>query len=225
MEQFEIQWHNGYPLIHSGSDVILVATGSPTTIHITRQFQFMGQMHQVVTQYNNTDIPILQRWIHPKMTTMLGMDIMSKCSVFFDLAGGMIRFDDMKPCHLFSRPFGIRTDRGVPVLQAIVNGHKIEAYLESAAKVSYLRKTLIGDREPSGVQSDFFPGYGNFDTKTWKLPTSVEAYDCEVEYGVLHHPLSTLLEGAGPKGILGIDFLRQFKVCLDVRNRQMTIDL
>lgn len=225
MEEFQIEWHNGYPLIHSGSDIILVATGSQETIHITRQFQFFGQVHQVVTQYNHTDIPTLQRWIHPKITTMLGMDIMSRCSVFFDLAGGMIRFDEVKPCHLFSQPFGIKTVMAIPVLKAIVNGHKIDVFLESAAKVSYLRNTLIGDREPSGVQSDFFPGYGNFDTKTWKLPTSVEAKDCEVEYGVLPARLSPLLEGARPQGILGIDFLRQFRVCLDVRNRQMTIDL
>jgi len=219
---YPVTFHNGYPLIQIGNGYTLVGTGTPATIHTHAQLDFMGMMHNVVQNYNQATIANLRQHIHPQLDTVIGMDIISRYAVLWQLSETRIAFEELKPCDIHGTPVTITQTRGIPVLTTSVNGQEIRMFLDSGTKVSYVQQNLIGQAAPQGNVQDFFPGHGLFHTDLWRLQTQVAGHACQIEYGVLPHALLPLLN-LGPRGILGIDFLKKFTVCLNVRQMQATI--
>lgn len=207
-------------IIEDNENVILIDTGSPITVHVTNEFEFLGEKHNVTSNYMGIDIAKLSTRIGRKITTLLGTDILSKFSVIFDCQKSRIHFDhlpettqtDGLPIELFSE---------IPIVNFKIEGMPLKAFLDTGAQISYLREDVTSKYEKSGVSNDFHPTIGSFVTNTFDIKTELNNNKFDVKYGNLPLSIKPLLEIANVDAILGYDFLKNFVVRLNLRDRRM----
>ncbi len=103
-------------------------------------------------------------------------------------------------------------------------------FLDTGAKISYLKKSLTAGSPLTGRVDDFYPGIGRFQTTTFKTAVAVMGETVVLNCGNLPSLLETTLTMAGCAGIIGNDIFRHFnpisfslpekKVCFNKRIMQ-----
>jgi hypothetical protein len=63
--------------------------------------------------------------------------------------------------------------------------------------------------------SDFYPGHGRFETKTWSVPISVKSKTFRVRVGALPDDLIKMTKVFGVNVILGSEILKESRAVLD----------
>lgn len=107
---------------------------------------------------------------------------------------------------------------------SILNGLDGVFFLDSGAKISYVKGNVLQGLTPVGQESDFYPGFGRFETPVYRIPTSIGNCDFPVNYGKLPRLLElSLLNINNATGIIGHDLFRNFTVLLDLRNKTVKL--
>ena len=223
MPTFNLEFNDNHPLISADGNHMLVDTGSPVTIHLEDSLWFAERDHRTMRKMMGLDIHTLRTSTRiDALTTLLGMDLISRYQVLFDYRQMSLKFEE--------DPFdfvGVDVTAGhymsIPLVIAEVAGSKRKMFLDSGAKLSYLRKSITEDKEPIGMEEDFYPGHGRFQTAVFELAGRAGNLEFTAKYGNLPVNLQPLLAMANADGILGYDFFEQFKVCLKARNGSVTI--
>lgn len=224
MHEFNLTLSNGLPLIQSGDDILLLDTGSPTTIHRTGDFTFAGRQHNAQRQFMGVDLDYISEQIGAKITALMGMDIMSQYIITLDYKGNHASFGEVGD-RLGGESVTIDSFMGIPIVEIEVRGEKIRVFLDTGAHVSYLLGDRVAGLESDGEVEDFYPTIGTFTTPCYKLEPAFEGHPFGATFGVLPRQIEPLLHQGQVKGIIGMDFFNSFKVGLDMRNSQLTYGL
>jgi hypothetical protein len=223
MPQLNLEIVNNLPVVRHDKHVILVGTGSPTTIHETNRLSFLGMDYPVQTQYAGANLPALRNQTGiPNLTTLLGMDVLSGYKVVFDYAGLRMVFDS-EPVDFDGSVLPLELIQGIPVLLVECQGRNIKMFLESGAKLSYIAPGFSNGLPPQGVVQDYYPGLGAFETQTYHLDLHTGGVQFQLRCGNLPAQLRGLLDNTGVQGIIGSDFFHRFKACLDASNRLLYV--
>ena len=102
-----------------------------------------------------------------------------------------------------------------------MNGQPLKFFLDTGAKLSYFSQDFTNGYASVGIEEDFYPGVGQFETDCYDIPTSLGANDFLVRYGNLPFMLQMTLMLAGTDGIIGFDFFNNFKVMLDLGHEKL----
>ena len=221
--EYTLHFHDGHPIIHTEQDRILIDTGSPTTFHDEGQLLFMGQPFQAQRNQLTLNMNTLRQMTGADITGLMGMDIMRRFSVEFRYAEGRVIFD---AAPLTLRGTSLHADQvmGIPIIYVDICNGRRRMFLDSGAKLSYLDARLTLGLTPNGIEQDFYPGFGNFQTPVFDLQGAVEGRSFNGRFGNLPARLQSLLSMGNAEGILGSDFLHQFNVGLDARQPLIFID-
>lgn len=121
------------------------------------------------------------------------------------------------------RPYGYANHfelfNGVPITPVSVNNRDIRLFFATGSKRTYLTQELLLEK-PVGKASDYYPGLGIFQTQIYKTKIWVAGYEVELEVGIPPDPLLSMLKQTHSAGILGVDVLQGFEVCLAPRRRE-----
>jgi hypothetical protein len=104
---------------------------------------------------------------------------------------------------------------GIPVVTGKVDGHEYKFYLDTGARLSYLHSALTLMYKASGMEEDFYPGLGKFDTPVFNIETEVSNGRFNTKFGNLPKHLENALLSGNIKGILGFDFFNSYAVNLE----------
>lgn len=221
MTTFPIEIINGHAVIQSGTDRILIDTGSPQSIHSRAMLSFMGQNFPCSTNYMGLTSDKLSEMLGSPVTTLMGMDILSQFKVLFHYQDGYIAFSkEAIPMKGYFIPF--TRVMGIPVIELDVLGEKLKFFLDSGAKLSYLAPAYTAGLNPQDQDTDFYPGYGTFQTSVYELDaTLVDPFP--VRFGNLPPQLSALLSMGNVQGIIGYDLFNRFKVMMDIQGNQLQV--
>ena len=92
-------------------------------------------------------------------------------------------------------------------------------------KHSYVASETTNGLTPDETDTDFYPGFGDFETPVFNLDTTIADKTFKVRYGNLPRMLECSLMGlSGTKGVIGYDFFNSFKVLIDYRENQLYLD-
>ncbi len=116
---------------------------------------------------------------------------------------------------------GIRTFMGIPIIELSVDIRKLNFFLDTGAKLSYLPQNITGNYPSLGRVEDFYPAIGRFQTDSYEIPTSLGEVSFTAKYGNLPNILQGTLTAANAQGIIGFDFFNHFKVVLDLQNNNL----
>lgn len=221
MTTFEMTLFEGHPIITDSGNRILVDTGSPINLYSRHQCGFLGRNYAASTSYSNNNIQQFSDLIGTQIDMIMGTGILNDYRVLFDYQNSEITFGD-EELGLKGESFTMTIALGIPVVEAGIPGRMVQCFLDSGAKLSYLRSDIAMQFKSLREASDFYPGFGHFTTPVYDIMTKLGQEDFMVGYGTLPGQLASLLTGAHKDGILGYDFFRDFKLLLDIKNGRLT---
>uniref|UniRef100_UPI0040476232 hypothetical protein n=1 Tax=Algoriphagus sp. TaxID=1872435 RepID=UPI0040476232 len=220
MHYYPIELVDGHAILISGTDRILVDTGSPISIHASPILRLMERDFSCATQYAGVSSGSLTELLGSPITTLLGMDILSKFIVMFDYPNHRIGFSTTdSPSKGIEIP--IRQHRGIPIVEAEVLGSKHQFFLDSGAKLSYLVASITEGLPSQETKSDFYPGYGSFETPIFTLETQIAGATLSINFGNLPTQLLGLLNQGNVKGIIGFDLFNHFQILLNIQQNKL----
>lgn len=179
----------------------------------------------------------LSAFIGHDVSGLIGMDVMEELVVQLkmpkDGEDGTITF--ARPLYKGKVPvvvpgdyvFPINLNAMVPTVMAMDgNGNRFQAAVDTGARVQYLSRaiheTFIEKRQYRGLEPDFFPLFGKFETTTMATPICVEGLNMTLAFGQLPKPLESIMSIWGVEGILGYEFLDSFdEVVFDFPNEEL----
>jgi len=216
---FSLEIIDGHPLIKTDIYTILIDTGSPITIHNSRSFNFLSVNFDV--QSNYLTILELVDLIGINITTLLGMDIISKYKPLFDYKNKIITFNNQEDNSFTGNSVDINSFMKIPTVELKINNKLLKFFLDSGAKHSYLLNNITQNYTSAGIIDDFYPGIGSFTTDSFKINTYFDNNSFLVTYGILPKELELLLNMADITGIIGSDFFYNFKTEIDMKKNKL----
>ncbi len=222
MKTFPLTFFDGHPIIEESGNIILVDTGAPTTIHIADRIEFMGDVHNATTDYMGLTADSLSELLGTRITTLLAADIIGRYKVLFDYTGRSVIFSE-NDFEFQGDTIHVKNVMGIPIVELSTPSGIAKCFLDTGAKLSYLDETFTGNLESEGIEEDFYPGVGKFETKTCKIPTKIGQEQFTARYGNLPMLLQMSLALIGAAGVIGFDLFNNFTVMLDIRGNLLKL--
>lgn len=220
VHSFPIEIFDNHALIRDGENLFLIDTGSPTTFHRSGNLLFCSEEHSCSTVQQGLTVSQIAEFVGAPITTLLGADILSKYNVLFDYPNRTVQFSREK-IPFEGVEFPTTAYMGVPIVELTVNQQPLKFFLDTGAKLSYLNQQHISGYKSVGVEDDFYPGLGKFQTECFEIPSTLNGKTFTVKYGLLPNILQMSLIVGGVDGIIGFDFFNNFKILLDIKNRSI----
>ncbi len=209
---YNVKIVNEHLLIDDGQGII-IDTGSPNSFHDTGQIYLCGDSYTVPRSIMNVNSEYLSKEIGSKIHGLLGMDIISKYPILFDLQHGFIFVDDDTQYYTafssFDLPFNM------VCIELYVNGQRVRLIVDTGAKISYIDSSLINRHNSIGTEQDFSPLFGHFCTNLYKCNVHLlQGESIVLTFGTPPSLLSDFLKKMKVQGIIGIEFFKRFRLQL-----------
>ena len=220
MQKFQLQVFKGHPIISDGENTILIDTGAPVTLHTAGSLDFCADTYPCSLNLNGMTIENISDMLGMPITTLLGGDVLSHYSILFDYINQEVTFSK-QDIPLKGTTSDITLFMGIPIIQMQLNHQDVKFFLDTGAMLSYISNTFTNGTPSVGMEEDFLPGYGVFQTPCFHIVTTIGSDEFVVKYGNLPSLLQMTLMLGGVKGIMGYDLFKNFKVLVDYRNKQL----
>jgi len=219
---FTINPFDHHILIEDENRTLLIDTGSPVTLFHGEEFEFLG------TRVSKGLLPVspdaIGELLGMHIDALVGCDLLKHFAVLFDCHQGTITFSDEELSLPDSECIPLSSTLGLPKVSLQMMGHDGRFFLDTGAKISYVKENVLNGLTPDGQDTDFYPGFGQFETPVYSVLTSIGHQEFTANYGVLPSLLETsLLSLTGTSGIIGYDFFSHFTVLLDLKNKTLLL--
>lgn len=215
MFSFSLELFDGHPILRDGGHVILLDTGSPVTLHTSPELLFCNETVICQSDYMGFSVDGISDLLGTRITTLLGCDVMSRFIVQLDYSQRRVDFSKEEfPGEWQTAE--VSSFMGIMVLPLGVEGKKINFFVDTGAKLSYLHQDYCIDKVSIGSKDDFYPGVGSFTTECYNIATSLGAERFNVTYGNLPMLMQMALMMGGVQGIIGYDLFDNFRVCINL---------
>ena len=219
---FNCEIIDGHCIVHDNDNIILVDTGFPGTIHHQVSFDFVGKKYYPSGVAGLSIIQLRELTGINQITTLLGNDIMRDFKVRFDYRNGSLSFFAHDEESGFEDlPLTIKM--GVPVIEAGIHSSRHTFFLDSGARLSYLKKEIATSYEQIGQEEDFYPGLGRFHADVYKVPVEIAGYSFTVKAAIPPDSVLSLLEMNNVDGIIGYDLFRAFIVTINISQGKYSV--
>ena len=217
---FEAQIFDGHVIIKDEENTILIDTGSPTTIHKRQYFQFCFESYECLINPLGLTSENLSKMVGMEITTLLGVDILSKYNVKFDYRHNEVSFS--KGDFSFAgKEIDIESFMSIPIIELSIDYKTMKFFLDTGAKISYLSKIHLKNYKSIGKEKDFYHNFGTFTTECFQVKALFENEEFNVIFGILPPKLHKSLLVGGIDGIIGYDFFKNFTILLDLCKKKI----
>lgn len=212
MTEYDIKLSLGHVLINSGSGWLLMDTGSPLSFHKDGRIILCGEQFSVPTSLLNADADYVSRNVKETVSGLVGMDIIGRFGVKFDLPAGKLTFGC--PTEGMTR-LPSRMVMGYMTVEMTLNGRQARVILDSGAPVSYVSRSFTEGLIPVDRIKDFNPMVpgDTFETDIFQFPASFAGRDFMMRAG--HLPtLMSMAVSLLADGVVGQEILSRFPVAI-----------
>lgn len=217
---YTINKFDNHLIIEDNGNTCLIDTGSPFSIFDGTSLDFCGRQFPKGLSMCSADA--ISNLLGMHVDALVGNDILKHFNVLIDYAEGTISFSDesLNLSSAIELPFDMSF--GVPKVNMTLQGEERRFFLDTGAKISYVSSQMTQGLESVETASDFYMGFGNFDTPIYNMEASVAGQSFNVRVGNLPPMLEgTLIGLSGTAGVIGYDFFNRFKVQLDYANHML----
>jgi len=172
---------------------------------------YLGVTTEFLSQQIGTNIDIL-----------LGSDILQTIPFMVDTKGGIMEFDPDDPAEGGVK-VSLSFSMGIPMIIVILGGNHLPMFLDTGAKISYLKQELVNTMEKIGTERDFYPGFGEFETPVYRVPMIISEEEIMLNCGVLPQLLEVTLLLAGSGGIIGTELMKEYKVLFSYQKNEVSL--
>ncbi len=184
----------------------LFDTGSPTSFGAVESLSLDGEEFKVPTAYMGMDAEQLAAFAGHATCGLLGADTINQFNVLIDIEKQEISFSKAE-ISLEGTALALDHFMGIPLIDIEVGDESYRMFFDTGAQVSYFQHRSLASFPPAGKVTDFYPGYGEFETETHKLEARIGGQSVTLRCGSLPKMLAAGLMMGGAKGILGNEIL------------------
>ena len=211
----------GHILSEIHSDRVLVDTGAVTSISDSDSIELPGGTHRTARSYQGATVTGTGQLVGTRITALLGADVLQRYDARIDLEKGEFELAEGN-LPLDSPVIAIDDFQGVPIIAARIGGSDERFFFDTAAKLSYLDSALAAGWTPAGVDTDFFPGFGEFTVETGTKRIELGGHRLDLRFATLPPLLEASLALAGVRGVLGSAVCEGSVVTLSMRRRSVS---
>jgi hypothetical protein len=219
MQTFPYELINGYPILDMDGIRVFLHTGSAESMGGPGEITIEKKIFHLKRSTLRMTAASLGEKLGTPVDAMLGADIITqfdfkllpeKKQVIFTSG----EFHPYGYCNYFE------LFNGVPITPVSIFNQDMRLFFATGSRRTYFKQNWLQDLKPSDKTADYYPGLGVFETPLYKVTVWVAGYDVELEVGVPPAPLLSMLDQTNTQGILGVDVLQGFEVCLAPRRRE-----
>jgi hypothetical protein len=189
----------------------LIDTGGPQSFGNPTHLGIGGRTFQISPSYTGLTPEQLSGFVKEPCVGLLGMDILSQFHLTLDVPGQTMILTPAPPAPHGTR-LTLRFFMGIPIVEAEIGGTRQSLFFDTGAQHSYWQNNGLIRFPPEGTVSDFYPGFGQFETALHWVPLHLAGKTRECLFGRLPELLGMTLQMAGVHGILGNEVCRDQKV-------------
>lgn len=212
--QCSIKLINNHIIIEENGQNILVDTGSPLSFHPSGNLVF-GEEFPVSPTYLGVTPQYLSENVGYEIHGLLGMDIINRMPVTFNLEEGFMLFDDgAEYPHAFEMyPIG-PSAMGLVAIKISVNNRRAKMIVDTGAPISYIALGFVEGLESVGMMDDFHPSIGNFQTETYNCDvyTLIGDEPYSQIFGIPTQELSITFGMLNVDGIIGVELFKRYRL-------------
>jgi len=207
----------GHILMRGGRGrLAILDTGSPVSIGRGAEYRVAGQVFNPSTAMQSV-LDAAGNHIGRRIDWLFGHDFFAQNRVVIDWRARQVHIPGANEPTPRGFTIPVELVMGVPAVAGRSNRGRVRAVIDSGAALSYVPADVVQGLTPVGKQSDFYPGFGEFETDVWRVRAEIGGRSITIRAGILP-PMLQMMFGLilGADGwIVGSDFFR---------NRTMVID-
>jgi hypothetical protein len=197
----------GHLFLHDGDRRYLLDTGAPQSFGDEAGLTLDGQSFALQPEFMGLSAGVLSDLVQQRADGLLGADVLNQLDLRLDVAGGVVELS-RAPMDGVGEGLPLRFAMGVPIVRASMGGEEASMFFDTGAQLSYWQASELRRFEPAGQMSDFYPGFGTFETDTFRVPVRLGGRMHSVRCGQLPAMLGMSLMVVGSSGIIGNEVLQ-----------------
>ncbi len=206
MTSFPLTFTRGRFFVGLEGQLWLLGTGSLTSFGKVKSLHFCKETFRLSSKYLGLTAESLSQQLGIECAGLLGADILNQFDHVLDTPGGKIIVSSHE-LPLFGQCLRIDDFMGIPIVTSLINSREYRMLFDTGTELSYLADESITRFPSTGAVSDFYPGYGPFQTNTHSVPLQLGSLTCVSRFGFAPKILGSLLEMKQVQGILGNQLL------------------
>ncbi len=213
----------GHLMIRGGRGrIAILDTGSPMSIGRGSEYRVAGQVFNPSSTMSSI-LDTAGEHIGRPVEWLLGHDFFAGNRVLIDWRARQVRILPSNEHTPDGIAIPIELMMGVPVVTGRSRTGAVRAVVDSGASLSYVPAAVVESLTPIGRRSDFYPGFGQFETDVWRVRAEIGGRRLLITAGILP-PMLQMMFGMilGPDGwIVGSDFFRNRKMVIDYSGQRI----
>ena len=198
---------NGHLFITLPEGTFLLDTGAPTSFGRVSSFSMDGQSFILPPVYMGLNAQVLSVYVGRETDGIVGADILNQFDILIDVPQSWITFSKT-PLECSGEELVMEEFMGIPILSATIAGDSVRMFFDTGAQISYFQGDSLSSFPAEGSVTDFYPGFGQFSTDTFRIPLQIGSSRFELRCGQLPTLLGMALIMAGTEGIVGDEVLQ-----------------
>ncbi len=194
-----------YFLVVAG-ELWLLDTGAPSSFGHRTVLDLAGHSFTIDEQYVGLTPDSLSEFVGVACAGLLGNDILSQFDLLLDADAGQARLasaDVTAP----GEALELDAFMGIPITSVKIGGSDYRFFFDTGAQLSYFQDASLSGFPRAGRISDFYPGFGSFETETYQVGVALGSAPFVLRCGSLPGLLGATLMMAGTSGIVGNEVL------------------
>jgi hypothetical protein len=222
MSTYPLQEINGHLFIEVDGHLWLLDTGAPLSFGSTPDFYFEGEQFELESTYLGLTPETLSGFIGVKTTGLLGADVLNSFDIIFNGPAKSIVFS-LSPLDHEGQVVKLDEFMGIPILSATINGNEYRMFFDTGAQISYFQDDALKTFPPAGQMTDYYPGFGQFQTDTHNVEFLIGGSSFFLRCGSLPDLLGMTLMMADTEGIIGNQILQNLIVGYFPRRNELEL--
>ena len=207
MNNYPLTMKNDHMFLELQSGPWLLDTGAPTSFGSESTASIEKTDFEIQSNYMGMDINQIRDATDIDMVGLLGTDVLNNFDFLLDLPSETATISSGEIEHVGSH-LNLNEFMGIPIVTARICGHEFQMFLDTGAQISYLQDEILETFPKSDSLTDFYPGFGTFETNTYSVEVTLDNVRFSLRCGTLPQLLGMALMMGGTQGILGNDIFR-----------------
>jgi hypothetical protein len=201
--EYGLSFEKGHFFAEIEGKKFVLDTASPTSMATSPDMQFRGQ--ELRLPGNVMGLTASQ------LSGFIGTDVLNEGDLLLDFERGKLVVPGA-PLPMGGEAIPFKPVMGVPLVEASVDGQAYGFFFDTGARISYFQDEDVLAKGPKiGTDEDFYPGFGRFETGTYRLEVKLVSRIFSLVAGTLPAMLGLSLSMADADGVLGNEVLQGLK--------------
>ena len=206
MQLLPLRTQDDHVLLEVEGQSWLLDTGAPLSFSDARIIVLAGKPFQIASNYHGLTAAALSQFVGVRCQGLLGADVLGSFDLVLDAPSAVatLSTDELPQV---GHPVSLDQLMGIPTVSAQIRGNTHQMFFDTGAQVSYFQDASLTDFAEAGRVTDFYPGFGQFQTTTYHVEVSLGNLVFTLRTGALPDLLAASLGMGDTRGIIGNQIL------------------